>query len=196
MAHSPADVPPPTSGAVGSKIPRVPKNVVQGWLALFAVGCLLGGLLSLYGLAQWGDISPADWSALVAAVPTASALRAFCCLYGVVGAAGLWWLLYLLVRPRLSTPLWAVVVLAVLLVLGIVAWGWTEAFMAQLNVALRASGGGPAQSDPTAQSDALRGIVGPLIWIAYFFRSKRVENAFGEVTIQRIRSWMKSRGAA
>jgi hypothetical protein len=168
---------------------------VQGWLALFGVGCLFGGIVSLASLSQWADMAPSDWSALVAVVPTASGLRTFSYFQAVASAAGLWWLFYLLLRPRLSTPFWAVLVLTGLILLGIISWLWSESFMSQLGNVLRASGQSASMPDYSWRSDALRGILAPLIWIWYFFRSKRVRNAFGEVSVSRIKSWIRSAGA-
>lgn len=181
-----------TPAGSGPPAPVPPRNVAQGWLALFGVGCFFGGILSLLGLSQWADVAPADWIALVARVPGASGLRVFSYLQALASAVGLWWLLYLLVRPRRSTPLWAVLILAALLVLNVIGYVWTDWFMRELSNVLREMGG--SMPDPTWRSDALRGILWPIIWIWYFFRSKRVREGFGPVSVARIQSWLRSEG--
>lgn len=191
---APAHVTPATNPSVTSAVPAPPRNAVRGWLALFGVGCFFGGFLSLAGITEWSDIPPGDWVALVSAVPTVSGLRTFSYFYAVASAAGLWWIFYLLIRPRHSTAVWAVVVLAVLLLLGVVNWLWSEAFASQLDQALRASGDTTGFEDSTLRADLLRPVGWTLIWLWYLFRSKRVRNTFGEVSVQRIRAWVSSRG--
>ena len=187
----PSQPPTPPAGASESTgTAPLPKSAAQGWLALFGVGCLVGGVMSLTSLSEWSSISDSEWQALVSVVPVANGLKSFTYVHAILAAAGLFWLLFLLVKPRPSTPLWAVTVLSVLLILGIATWIWLEAFTSQLTAFLQARGQ-PMPVEPGWRSEVLRGVAGPVIWIWYFFRSKRVKNTFGEVTPQRVWNWLR-----
>jgi hypothetical protein len=67
--------------------------------------------------------------------------------------------------------------------------------MNEVETAVRAAGQGATPIDSTWRRYVLSGLGGPIIWIWYFFRSKRVRSVFGEVSITRIQSWLRSNGA-
>jgi hypothetical protein len=153
--------------------------VVSGWLAVFRACCLLGGFFYLFPIVEWSFIPAAEWEKLVQLAPPVAHFRLFSQVQSVVLAAGLWWTFYLLVRPRASTPRWALLTLTILVLLNVVGYVIQESFIAALTSGMRAKGEAVAPDEFTeARSHVILGIAGGVAWILYFLRSRRVESTF------------------
>ena len=152
---------------------------VSGWLAVFRIGCLLGGFFYLFPLVEWSFIPAVEWEKLVQLSPPVVRFRTFSQIQSVVVAAGLWWTFCLLVRPRSTTPQWALLTLTVLVVLDVVGFVLQESFISSLSTAMLAQGEPVAPGEFTeARSHVILGIVAGVAWILYFLTSQRVRTTF------------------
>jgi hypothetical protein len=110
----------------------------------------------------------------------------------IVPAAGLFWTFYLLVRPRPTTALWVLLTLTGLIVLDTAGFLLQESFISSLTAGMRARGEAVSAGDFTeARSHAILGVVGGLIWTAYFLRSRRVENTWGPQSLGGMLAWIR-----
>ena len=165
---------------------------VGGWLALFRVFCLLGGIFYLFSVVEWAFIPAAEWEKLAALAPAVVRFRLFSQVQSVVVAAGLFWTFYLLVRPRPTTALWALFTLTGLIALDTAGFLLQESFISSLTAGMRARGEAVSSGDFTeARSHVLLAIVGGLIWTVYFLRSRRVENTWGPQSLRAMLAWVR-----
>ncbi|HKP29296.1 MAG TPA: DUF2569 family protein [Gemmatimonadales bacterium] len=152
---------------------------LAGWLAVFRVCCLLGGFFYLFPLVEWSFIPATEWEKLTQLSPPVVRFRMFSQVQAVIVAAGLWWTFYLLVRPRPSTPRWALFALTLLVITDVIGFVMQESFIRALTSAMLARGDAVAPGEFTeARSHVILGIVGGVAWIFYFLTSRRVKNTF------------------
>jgi hypothetical protein len=152
---------------------------VSGWLAVFRVCCLLGGFFYLFPLVEWSFIPSAEWDKLVQLSPPVVRFRLFSQIQAVVLAAGLWSTFYLLVRPRASTPRWALFVLTVLVILEVIGFVMQESFIRALTSGMLTRGEAVGPGEFTeARGHVILGIISGVAWILYFLTSKRVKDTF------------------
>jgi hypothetical protein len=158
---------------------------VGGWLGLFALGCVVSPLWSFYTLfTEWSLTRTPDWGRATSSFPGLSFTVGFELLGGLLVAVALLALFAALMRTHPDTASIAVVVLTFTLV-------YEAGQLALLYSVYSGSVYRGGLSDELSKSSAslLRSIVWALIWLWYFFRSKRVRATFGPVSWSGAARW-------
>ena len=169
------------------------RSGVSGWLALFRALCLLGAFFYLFSLVEWAFIPAAEWENLAQLSPPIVRFMLFSRIQSVIIAAGLLWTFYVLMRPRPTTVLWALLVLNVLVVLDVTGFVLQESFISAFSASMYARGEPVAAGEfAEARSHVVLGILFGVVWIAYFLRSRRVEDTWGPQSLGAMVGWVRS----
>lgn len=169
-----------------------PPRGVSGWLAVFRAFCLLGGFFYLFSVVEWALFPAGEWERLAQLAPPVVQFRMFSRFQSVLIAAGLWWTFSLLVRPRSTTALWALLTLCILVALDVVGFALQESFISAYSASMQSRGEPTAAGDFTeARSHAVLGIAAGLAWIAYLLRSRRVANTWGPQSLGAMFGWIR-----
>lgn len=182
---SPAD--PPAADAADEKL-----QGLGGWLGLFALACFIGPIVSVASVvSSWSKLTPVEWGLYKLYVPIAPFARGFEYVTTTVLAVGFLFLGVQLVREHKSAAFLAVTVLCCSLVfavcdLTLAAW-IRHSVQSLMGSSVRA---GSSAASVDTYAGTIRGIVGSLVWLLYFVRSKRVRNTFGAVTLRRVGAWL------
>ena len=154
---------------------------VEGWLALFALGCVVGPFVMLYNAySEWSTARALDWGRVASKLPGWPFMLGFEVLGYVLSAAAVFWLFIALMRRRSGTESMAVVILTFLLVFDAVLLALFYSVLGDL----------PSAADLSeSRVGLLRNFIWPLIWLWYFFRSRRVRATFGPVSWSGAMAW-------
>lgn len=176
--QSPSPVPPTTtSTAIDLRAPAG----IGGWLALFAFGQALAGVLLAIRVPQTiASLSGPVW-ALGSELPSLRPILVLEALAGVVAPAGAAVGLVLLFRRHPSTPRFFQFFLLFLLAYNLVEFMALPAMYRELDVLVRERGGPTGDLDQekmTAISNAGRMAGYAALWLLYWLKSRRVANTF------------------
>jgi len=166
---------------------------VGGWLGSFVVTCFAAPVVMVIGEIEGWRASPAeDFNALSSLVPLFGVIRGFDAAGVFVLGAALAVVGVCILQQRRFAALLAVVVLTELLVFLGCDILLTIRAAGRLNAALARAGVPSAEGG--YEIEMVETIAGTLIWIRYFFRSRRVRVNFGPVTLRRVAAWVAGRG--
>ncbi len=168
---------------------------IGGWLALFLFTCFVGPIgTTLNFIDSLIPETRDDWDYVAQFVTW---IRAYVITETVVLAIiGLAFLSlgFVLLRKRPYAPLYAVILLLIGVLYNLSDLLVTTVYQRQVRAALGAIG---ETLDADAFTDTYAGIgrsvVWLLIWLSYFFTSRRVRNTYGEVSWERIVQWLSGR---
>ena len=167
---------------------------VGGWLAFFLLSCFLGPfILAGRTILGWSAIPASQMDALTTLVPAYAVARGFEITGSVVVGFGLLATGLAVVQQRPWAALLAATVLSLLLAFNVSDILLAEWAAWRLIAVLRERGVTLPRESVEDLAGALRALAAALIWLWYFFRSRRVRATFGPVTWRRVAAWIGGR---
>ena len=190
------DAPPAasTQADTGLDPALVKPSGVGGWLGWFLLTCFLGPfVLVAQTYLAWINISAEQMAYLTALVPGLAVVTGFELTGSLLVGLALFATGMSIVQKRSYAGVLAASVLCLVAVnyaADIVLGEW----VAQRLIAAFAKQGITVPYESGVElARELRALLASLLWLWYFFRSKRVRNTFGPVTWQRVGQWLRGR---